>query len=76
MKSARVLIGRKDDRCSLIVKSVEGVKEFDHRGSFGRQELNVFNDQTAGAAEPGRNPLRVPERIDSRNPLVNASALI
>ena len=49
---SRVLVSRQHDRCSLVVKSVERVEEFGHRRPFGRQELNVVDDQSASAAKP------------------------
>src|SRR5262249_3185158 len=39
---------------------VERVKEFDHRGPFGGQELNVVDDQTACAAKASAEAIQGP----------------
>ena len=47
-----VLVGRQDDRHALVDQGVEGVEELVLRGPLGGQEVDVVDDQAAGAPEP------------------------
>jgi hypothetical protein len=77
-----MLVGRQDDWCTPVDESVERMKELVLCGTLGGQEMNIVNDQPAGAPMPSAKavqasgPHRLQEAIGEGlgSELKNASA--